>query len=139
MLLLLFGGSTSGIPAPPVTGKVLAVTLPDEVAAGVPATIYCEVVNSAGNFVLTASPQVSIWAVHSGVRVVVQPAAVMTQVVGGGAVWSYTWSVPPKGTFEVAIAAEITPDVYFAVVPITVRPQFDPIALAVDGILVSRM
>lgn len=134
-LLLLFGG---GGGAPPIsTGNILAIVTPDEIGTGTTVRVWAEGIDNSGNVPLDASPQITIWSLNnSGVRTTDVSLVAMT---GVGEAYYYDWTPTSEGTYVIQVAGEIAAASVFSAEPVSVRPKFDPIALAVDDVLVSRM
>lgn len=137
-MLLLLGGAGVVAFVPLVTGKTLAIVMPDEIASGAAAKIRCEIVDNAGNHAHDEAPQIAVYEISTGTRTATVALTTMTQV-GATNVWEYSWTSPTPGTYEITVAGKQATVVFFGTLPITVRPRFDPIALGVDGVLVSRM
>lgn len=140
-LLLLFGGAPSGavVVTPIAHGNVCALLIPDEVAAGVQFTVYMEVADSSGPVALDSAAQYVVYGYSAaGVRSEAQPLAYMTQV-GSANLWAGTWTPTTPGVYEIKVIGLVAATAFFAVAPVTVRPKFDPIGLAIDDVFVSRM
>ena len=137
-LLLLLGGASAGSITPIDPGTVCAILLADEVAVGQETNIYMQVIDGSGPVALDGPPQASVWGYTSaGVRTPEQGLAYMSQV-GSQDLWTITWTPSGAGTFQVVCTGEIGGTAYSCASPVTARPRFDPIGLAVDDVLVSR-
>lgn len=141
MTLLLWGGASGVVSITPIAfGKVAALLMPDEIPIGGTWELAMEVFDNTGSSVLDSAPQYAVYGfTAAGVRTVVAPLAAMTQV-GVSNLWR---AVPPtisyKGTYEVYVVGLVATVAFVATRPLTVRPKFDPFALANDDVLVSRM
>jgi len=141
-LLLLFSGASGTVSVTPLSfGAYACILAPDEIAVGVPCTLYFQIVDSTGVLALDQAAQWKVWGFDSsGVRTAVTATAYMTQV-GSADLWQATWTPAAKGTYEIQMFGEInpgTPTTYATSRSLTVRPKFDPIGFAVDEVLVSR-
>jgi hypothetical protein len=136
LLLLLAGGGTTVI-TPIGFGTAMSILMPDEVPVGQQVDVYAHAFDSSGLVAFDAASQLFVWGFSAlGVRSPMQPPCTMTQI---GDLWTCAWTPTTAGTYEVAVAAVISGVDYVVTRALTVRPQFDPIGLAVDEVLVSRM
>ena len=140
-LLLLFGGASGVVSVTPIAfGTTLAILMPDECPVGQAVNVYTEAFDDVGTKVLDEAAQIYVWGfTTAGVRTVEYALTAMTQV-GASNLWtSGGWTPTVAGTYEVVVVAKTAGTAYPVTRAITVRPQFDPIGLAVDDVLVSRM
>lgn len=138
-LLLLFGGASGVVSFTPLTfGDTAVILMPDEVAVGQECSIYAQIVQDSGPQTLDEPAQLAIYGFDAnGVRSAVKALGQMSQV-GSADLWVGTWTPTEAGVYEVVIAMKHT-SVHSIAMPLTVRSKFDPIGLALDDVLVSRM
>lgn len=137
-LLLLWGGaSTSGVTALPY-GPIASLLVADEVAVGQECTIDFQVVDENGQVALDEAAQMAIYGFTAfGARTVEQALTTMTKVSTSD-LYEGTWTPSRAGTFEIACVGVSSAVTYALSGAVTARPQFDPIALAVDDVFASR-
>lgn len=119
--------------------RALAITLPDEVPVGRAATITVEYLQSGTRLTLDAAPSIRIYSL-SGAGAQSQELALTTMSqYSGQQAWSAAWTPSAEGTYLVEVRAEYLASGIQGAERVSARPQFDPIALAVGDLLVSRM
>ena len=122
---------------PLTTDSLTALIIPDEIAAGSPTRIWVEHLSNTTTTPFDAVPQIRIFTLDSaGTRVDVIP---FTYMASAGEAYYYDWTPGASGTFLVTVAGDIATARVFATQTVTVRPRFDPVALATADVLVSRM
>jgi hypothetical protein len=136
-LLLLFGGTADLLITPIATDNILSVLTPDEVATGVPIRIWCEWVSNTGADSLDSVPQIRVFGLaDDGSRIGEVGLHYMTSAGEG---YYYDWTPSSVGHFLVTVAGLASGVAVFASAQVTARPKFDPVALALSDVLVSRM
>lgn len=136
-LLLLFAGTSSGTVSPLAVDNEIFIIVPDECAAGTPVRVWAEMSDNTGANVPTTDLQMRIFYLNgSGVRTTEVPLSWMNSL---GEAWYYDWTPSQSGTFAITAACHDGGKHLFKQANVSVRPKFDPVALALDGILVSRM
>lgn len=140
-LLLLFAGSSTGVVTltPIAHGAFASIVMPDEIPAGVETSIYMEVHDSTGPLAQDQAPQLTVYTFLSdGTRSPILATMEMTQV-GSSNLWGGVWTPNNAGVYEVKVVGLVSATAYLATASATVRSKFDPIGLAIDDVLVSRM
>ena len=113
--------------------------MPDEVPVGRATTITVEYLQSGTRLALDAAPSIRIYSLSdAGAQTQELALTVMTQYSGQQA-WSAAWTPSAEGTYLVEVRGQYLASGIQGTERVSARPQFDPIALAVGYILVSRM
>lgn len=120
--------------------KSIVIHVPDEVAVGQAVTVSCEYIDSDGTRVtLDSAPTLRVFKVTAaGAQSDELAAGTMTQYSGQQA-WSRSWTPSEAGTFIIEIRAVYSGGGVSGNTPVQARAKFDPIALALHGVLSSRM
>lgn len=135
-LLLLFGGVGSGTISPLATDNEIFIITPDEVAAGTVTRVWAEMSDNTTASTPTSDPQIRVFRLDSsGNRQTEVPLAWMNPL---GEAWYYDWTPSAAGTFVVTAACHDGSKHLFKHVNVSVRPRFDPVALALHDTLVTR-
>lgn len=114
------------------------MVMADEIAVGAAWELSCTVVDSTTTYPLDRPAEFWVYGYDtSGGRTLLQNAE-MTQVGS-----SNTWQAQPTvlttaGLYEVTVAGLQSATPFVANRTLTVRPKFDPFALANDDVLVAR-
>jgi hypothetical protein len=135
---------------PPVSGSVVAVLvvqlpggpaifyllsyIPDEVPIGEVATFRVQLAGSDGSRPSPDLAPVMRVLDHTGAT-----ALANTTMTLASGVYSAPWTPSIAGAYSVEIRTALSGNTIAAQIPVTVRPRYDPIALAVSDTLVSRM
>lgn len=136
-LLLLISGTAGVAVTPLAVDEEIFIILPDEVPAGTPTRVWAELSDSVGANAPTSDMQIRIFRLDdTGTRQNEVNTRWMTSL---GEAWYYDWTPSQVGTFSVTAACHDGGKHLFKHAAVSVRSKFDPIALALDGILVSRM
>lgn len=137
-LLLLWGGASVGSTPGLAFNDIPVILLPDEVAIGQEFSFYAQIIQDTGPQTLSEAAQYTIYGFDAnGVRSAVVATTPMTEV-GTSNLWKGTWTPSAAGVYQLVVAMNHT-SVHALSMPITVRSKFDPIGLAVDDVMVSRM
>ena len=135
-LLVLFAGTSSGTVTPLAVDNELFLIMPDEISAGVPTRVWAEMSDNVSASTPTADVQMRIFSLSgSGVR---NTAVPLTNMQPLGEAYYYDWTPASSGVFVVTVATHDGGKHLFKQSHITVRPRFDPVALALHDVLVSR-
>jgi hypothetical protein len=136
-LLLLLGGAGITTVTPLSTDGELLLFVPDEVASGATIRLWAELSDNVAAYAPTTDIQIRIIRLDSsGIRQSELPLQYMTAQGEG----YYTdWTPTQSGTFVITVAAHDGGKHLFEHQTISARPKFDPVALALSDVLVSRM
>ena len=135
-LLLLFAGTSSGTVTPLAVDNELFLIMPDEISAGVPTRVWAEMSDNVSASTPTTDVQMRIFSLSgSGVR---NTAVPLTNMQPLGEAYYYDWTPASSGVFVVTVATHDGGKHLFKQSHITVRPRFDPVALALHDVLVTR-
>lgn len=139
-LLVLFAGASGTTTFTPLPfGPEAAILVPDEVAAGVDFTILMEVRDETGVLAQDERPQLAIYAHDLTGAPFAMKANAQMLATGDPDVYKITHNITTRGVYSVVVRGKVAGQVYSATAPLTVRSKFDPIGLAIDDVLVSRM
>lgn len=135
-LLLLLGGAAAGTVTPLTVDHELFLVVPDEIAAGVATRVWAEMSDNSGAATPTSDVQLRIFALDAnGVRQSVVP---LTNMIALGEAYYYDWTPSSSGVHVITVAAHDGGKHLFKQGQTTVRARFDPVALALHDVLVTR-
>ena len=135
-LLVLFAGTSSGTVTPLAVDNELFLIMPDEISAGVSTRVWAEMSDNVSASTPTTDVQMRIFSLSgSGVR---NTAVPLTNMQPLGEAYYYDWTPASSGVFVVTVATHDGGKHLFKQSHITVRPRFDPVALALHDVLVTR-
>lgn len=132
---------TGEVPSEPILlpGQTMAIFVPDETPIGLEMTISVEYLIGGAPVPYDAPPTVRVYHLDAlGNEVIDLPVTVMTQY-GANPSYFANWTPAAKGTYMVDVRGTVAGQGAEQTQAITVRPKFDPDALALQGIFVSRM
>ena len=118
--------------------RQVAIHVPDEVPIGAPLTINAECIVGGLAVPFDSLPSLRVYHLDNGVQVTDLPLGPMTQY-GVNPSYFRDWTPSGPGTFMVEVLGIQAAQSIEELQPVTVRPKFDPIAIALSDILVSRM
>jgi hypothetical protein len=121
---------------PPIGLCSIAIHQADEAAPGA-VPLYAEAVIGGVAVPFDAPPTVRVHRLVVGVQVVDLATVAMT--AAGGFAFTASWTAAAQGVHMVVVNGAYLGVAMQACLPISIRPKFDPIALALHDILVSRM
>lgn len=138
LLLLLHGAGTAAF-TPITFGNIPVLVMPDEVPVGTDCTVGFEVTDSTGRKTLDGPAQWRVYATdESGARQTVIATALMS-MFGSDDFWTGSFTPPKNGVYEVIAVGEVGGTAYVASGSLTARAKFDPIIIATEGELGTRM
>lgn len=122
-----------------VSAKVLVVNAVDEASTG-GTTIYAQFKNQDGaSLAFDAAPTIRIWSVNpsTGADVVDVAETAMSQV-GGSNTYEYDWTPAANGVYSVLVEGFYSTERELESCSVTIRSKVDPVAFALDELVVTR-